>query len=123
MSAEGVSHDLEKTPAIAVLPKPAEKRSVRRFLGLGAYCRPFVQTPLQIDEPIIRLKKNTEPFFWSPDQEKDFVELKSRLEGIRIIGHFDDEADTELHRYASNVLRGALLVQWQAGIQGDLKIL
>ncbi|XP_077485165.1 uncharacterized protein LOC144095259 [Amblyomma americanum] len=78
--ARGVSPDPEKTAAVAAFPKPTDKRSLRRFLGLCAYYRRFVHTSSKLAEPLTPLTKNTEPFFWGQDQERAFTELKCRLQ-------------------------------------------
>ncbi|KAK8788355.1 hypothetical protein V5799_021870 [Amblyomma americanum] len=117
VSARGVSPDPEKTAAVAAFPKPTDKRSLRRFLGLCAYYRRFVRNFSKLAEPLTRLTKDAEPFFWGEDQERAFTELKSRLQCAPVLGHFDEEADTELHTDASNVGLGAVLVQRQDGLE------
>lgn len=52
ISAEGVRPDPEKTAAVARFPTPTDKKSVRRFLGLCAYYRRFVENFSNIAEPL-----------------------------------------------------------------------
>ncbi|KAK8771789.1 hypothetical protein V5799_024968 [Amblyomma americanum] len=117
VSAQGVSPDPEKTAAVAAFPQPTDKRSLRCFLGLCTYYRRFVQNFSKLAEPLTRLTKDSEPFFWGQDQEKAFIELKTRLQSTPIVAHFDEQADTELHTDASNVGLGAVIVQWQDGVE------
>ncbi|KAK8757404.1 hypothetical protein V5799_004966 [Amblyomma americanum] len=117
VSAKEVSPDPDKTAAVAAFPVPTYKRSFRRFLGICAYYRRFVQNFSQVAEPLTRLTKDSEPYFWRLEQQKAFVDLRTRLQSTRILGHFDESAATELHTDASNIGLGAVLVQWQEGLE------
>lgn len=117
ISAEGVSPDPEKTAAVAGFPKPTDKKAVRRFLGLSAYYRRFVENFSDIAEPLTRLTKDDEPFVWQEAQEVAFNDLRNRLQTAPVLAHFDEHADTEVHTDASNVGLGAVLVQWQDGAE------
>lgn len=117
VNSEGVSPDPDKTAAVSAFPTPTDKRAVRRFLGLCAYYRRFVANFSKIAEPLTRLTKDDVPFVWGPEQTKAFDELKMRLQTTPVLGHFDEHADTELHTDASNVGLGAVLVQWQDGVE------
>lgn len=113
VSYEGVRPDPDKTAAVASFPIPTDKKTIRRFLGLCAYYRRFVSTYSSIAEPLTRLTRDSVPFHWGPEQSAAFEDLKNRLQSPPILGHFDEDADTELHTDASNVGLGAVLVQWQ----------
>ncbi|KAK8780235.1 hypothetical protein V5799_018426 [Amblyomma americanum] len=117
VSAQGVSTDPEKTAAVAAFYQPTDKRRLRRFLGLCAYYRRFVENFSKLAEPLTRLTKDSEPVFWGQDQETAFTELKARFQSTPILGHFDEKAATELHTDVSNVGLGAVLVQWQDGVE------
>lgn len=115
ISAEGVGPDPDKTAAVARFPKPRDKKEVRRFLGLCAYYRRFIENFSKIAEPLTRLTKEEESFVWHKEQERAFEELKNRLQAPPILAHFDETADTEVHTDASNLGLGAVLAQWQNG--------
>lgn len=115
ISSEGVRPDPQKTAAVANFPQPRDKKSVRRFLGLCAYYRRFVQGFSKIAEPLTRLTKDDAPFEWKDDQERAFRELQQRLQSSPVLAHFDAHADTEIHTDASSVGLGAVLVQLQNG--------
>lgn len=117
VSAEGVRPDPEKTTAVAAFPTPADKKSVRRFLGLCAYYRRFIGNFSKIAEPLTRLTRADTPFVWSSEQETAFTELRHRLASPPVLGHFDEEAETEIHTDASNIGLGAVLVQRQEGVE------
>lgn len=71
----------------------------------------------RIAEPLQRLTKDNVPFVWEQDQQEAFCELQKRLHTPPVLGHFDEDSDTELHTDASNVGLGAVLVQWQDGAE------
>lgn len=115
ISSEGIRPDPEKTTAVQKFPKPTDKKAVRRFLGLCAYYRRFVKNFSRIAEPLTRLTKEDMPFVWSSEQENAFNELRTRLQNHPVLGHFDEEAETDIHTDASNLGLGAVLIQWQNG--------
>lgn len=57
------------------------------------------------------------PFLWTEEQEQAFTELRERLQKAPVLAHFDDDAETEIHTDASNIGLGAVLVQWQDGME------
>ena len=88
---------------------------MRRFLGLCAYYRRFVENFSKIAEPLTRLTKEGVPFVWQKEQEDAFSELRRRLQSPPILAHFDEDAKTDIHTDASNVGLGAIFIQWQNG--------
>lgn len=117
VSNTGIRPDPDKATAVRLFPIPKTKHDVRRFLGLCAYYRRFVPNFSEIAEPLQRLIKNDVTFIWGPAQSDAFHDLQRRLQTPPILGHFDTEADTEVHTDASNVGLGATLVQFQAGVE------
>lgn len=117
ISSEGVKPDPDKTAAVKNFPRPTDKKSVRRFLGLCAYYRRFVENFSVIAEPLTRLTRDNVPFAWQDDQEDAFNELRRRLQAAPILAHFDENAATDIHTDASNFGLGAVLIQWQNGTE------
>ncbi|KAK8777518.1 hypothetical protein V5799_029140 [Amblyomma americanum] len=117
VSKEGVRPDPQKTAAIEQFQPPADKKAVRRFLGLCAYYRRFVKNFSRIAEPLTQLTKADVPFKWEAPQAEAFKELQRRLQSPPILAHFDENADTEVHTDASSVGLGAVLVQKSDGLE------
>lgn len=115
VNRDGVRPDPQKTAAIANFPPPADKKAVQRFLGLCAYYRRFVRNFSQIAEPLTRLTKSNVNYEWQKPQEHSFRELQRRLQSPPLLGHFDEDADTEVHTDASGLGLGAVLVQTKDG--------
>lgn len=103
--------------AVAAFPAPTDKKSLRRFLGLCAYYRRFIENFSKIAEPLIRLTRDDAPFLWADEQSTAFAELQHRLSSPPVLGHFDEDADTEVRTDASNIGLGAILVQTQDGTE------
>ncbi|XP_037515543.1 uncharacterized protein LOC119391974 [Rhipicephalus sanguineus] len=117
ISRNGVRPDPQKTTAIAQFPQPDDKRAVRRFLGLCAYYRRFVKNFSHIAEPLTQLTKSDVPFKWEAAQRDAFKELQQRLQSPPVLGHLDENAETEIHTDASSIGLGAILVQKQEGCE------
>uniref|UniRef100_A0A224Z105 RNA-directed DNA polymerase n=1 Tax=Rhipicephalus zambeziensis TaxID=60191 RepID=A0A224Z105_9ACAR len=117
ISKSGVRPDPQKTTAIATFPPPADKKAVRRFLGLCAYYRRFVKNFARIAEPLTNLTRADVEFKWQTPQEEAFQELKRRLQTPPLLAHFDEHAETEVHTDASSVGLGAVLVQRTDGLE------
>lgn len=117
VSSHGIRPDPEKTIAVASFPRPTDKKAVRRFVGLCAYYRRFVEGFSKIAEPLTRLTKDSEAFVWREEQQRAFDTLRERLQTAPVLAHFDDASETEIRTDASNVGIGAILVQWQNGAE------
>ena len=117
INKSGVRPDPQKTAAISNFPPPADKKAVRRFLGVCTYYRRFVKNFSRTAEPLTYLTKADVEFKWETPQIEAFEELKRRLQSPPILAHFDENADTEVHTDASSVGLGAVLVQRTDGLE------
>lgn len=117
VSSAGVRPDPDKTAAVASFPTPSDKNAVRRFLGLCAYYRRFVPNFSHVAAPLTHLTKENVAFQWSDEQQRAFDRLKQSLQTSPVLGHFDQDAETEVHTDASNKGLGAVLIQKQNGTE------
>ena len=60
-------------------PRPTCEEEVRKFLGLVAFCRPFINNFEANVAPLTILLHPHAPFFWTQAQENAFCELQSQL--------------------------------------------
>ncbi|KAM7297546.1 organic cation transporter protein [Ixodes scapularis] len=97
-----VHPDPEKTRAVAAFPAPKGEKAVRRFLGHCAYYRRFVQDFARISAPLTNLTKDAEKFEWAEKQQQAFDKLKRRLQTPPVLGHVDQDAETEIHTDANS---------------------
>lgn len=117
VNQEGALSDPEKTVAIANFPPQRDQKEVRRFLGLCAYYRRFMQNLSKIAAPRTYLTKADVPFKWEIQKQQAFQQLQRRLQSPPVLAHFDEYSHTEAHTDASNVGLGTVLVQVQKGQQ------
>ncbi|UYV72451.1 hypothetical protein LAZ67_9003197 [Cordylochernes scorpioides] len=109
----GIRPDEEKIKAITEFPAPNNLQQVRSFLGLSSYYRRFIRNYADIARPLNALLSKGTKFEWNTAQEEAFRKLKIALTSKPALGHFDDDASTELHTDASGYGIGAVLAQKQ----------
>ncbi|UYV72084.1 hypothetical protein LAZ67_9001766 [Cordylochernes scorpioides] len=109
----GIRPDDEKIKAITEFPAPNNLQQVRSFLGLSSYYRRFIRNYADIARPLNALLSKGTKFEWNTAQEGAFRKLKIALTSKLVLGHFDDDAPTELHTDARRYGIGAMLAQKQ----------
>ncbi|UYV74014.1 hypothetical protein LAZ67_11001834 [Cordylochernes scorpioides] len=77
--------------------------------------RRFIRNYADIARPLNALLSKGTKFEWNTAQEGAFRKLKIALTSKPVLGHFDDDAPTELHTDASGYGIGAVLAQNQGG--------
>lgn len=117
VSHAGIKPDPDKVSAVSNFPTPADKKAVRRFLGLCSYYRRFIPNFSHIAAPLTSLTRNDVAFVWTTEQQAAFENLRRRLQVPPVLAHFDEDAATTIHTDASNVGLGAVLLQWQDGAE------
>lgn len=114
VSDDGLRADKEKLRAIEDFRRPENQSEVKSFLGLMNFMERFVFKRAERTEHLRNLA-NADKFFWSHNEEKEFVYLKTQaLKMIQKLGYFRIEDRTELFVDASPVGLGAVLVQYDA---------
>ncbi|XP_065308901.1 uncharacterized protein [Dermacentor albipictus] len=117
---QGIRPDPDKLAAIAEFSPLTDKKAVQRFLGLWAYYRRFVEGFSRITQPLTQPTRDDVPLIWACEQQQSFNEFRKCLQEAPILAHFDEDADAEIHTDASNAALGAVLVQWQAGVERSI---
>lgn len=87
VSNEGVCPDPEKTRVVEEFSPASDKKAVRRFHGLCAYSKRFVQDIAGLSAPLTHLTKETVKFEWTKEEKRSFDELKRRLQTPPILGY------------------------------------
>ncbi|UYV70237.1 hypothetical protein LAZ67_7002256 [Cordylochernes scorpioides] len=98
---DGIRPDDDKIKAVSQFPIPKNLQQLRSFLGLSSYYRRFIKNYADIARPLNSLLSKGTKFQWNTDQERAFQKLKNALTSKPVLGHFDDDAPTELHTDAS----------------------
>lgn len=111
VSGEGIRPDPEKVKAILNLAPATEKTEVRSFLGMTGYYRQCIEDYAKIAEPLIRLTRDKEPFYWGEDQEYAFNKLKQMLTNEPVMAYPRVDRPYKLYTDACTYAVGAILVQ------------
>lgn len=102
-----------KIEAIVNFPKPTDKHQLRQFLGLCSYFRKFVPHYAHLASALNELLRKGSTMIWSPEAEKAFVDIKSRLASTPILrtpnfsqpfGMAVDAADKNIGAYLFQVI-------------------
>ncbi|UYV80576.1 K02A2.6-like, partial [Cordylochernes scorpioides] len=108
---DGIRPDDDKIKAVSQFPIPKNLQHLRSSLGLSSYYRRFIKNYADIARPLNSLLSKGTKFQWNTDQERAFQKLKNALTSKPVLGHFDDDAPTELHTDASGYGIGAVLAR------------
>ncbi len=101
----------DKISAIKNFPQPQTVESVRSFLGLSGYYRPFIKGFARLASPITHLLKKEVPFHWNAPQHKSFTDLKSALINAPSLVLTEYNVPFTLYTDASALGLGAVLTQ------------
>ena len=111
VSEKGISTLPDKTEKIRDYPIPVNKKQLLRFLGMAGYYRPFIKDYAKLSEPLCRLTRQSEEYFWGPDQERSFNMLKTALTTAPILSFPDYSKEFVVATDASDVGIGGVLMQ------------
>lgn len=111
---QGLRTDPEKVSAILNYPTPKTTTEIKRLIGLVSWYRRFVKDFSSISSPINDLlhgRKKGQPIVWSPEAERAFSEIKSRLTSAPILASPDFSRPFVIQCDASDTGVGAVLYQ------------
>jgi transposase InsO family protein len=109
VSSNGIEADPTKCEAITKMPDPESKGDVRRLLGMVTYIGKFLPNLSQLTEPLRRLLKNENDFYWGEDQRKAFSEIKKAITSPPVLCHYDASKPIRVCADASSFGAGAIL--------------
>lgn len=113
-SDSGISTDPDKVKIILDYPKPRNVTEMRRFMGMASYYRIFVPNFAALASPLHELTKGgkkTTQLNWTPEAEKNFLELKTKLVSAPILTSPDFTKTFYVQCDASHDSIGAVLTQ------------
>jgi hypothetical protein len=103
VSADGIEVQPSKVSAVLDWPRPTNLHELRSFVGFCSYYRRFVQGFANLAFALHTLMRKNVKFYWGPEQEEAFVELKRRLVTAPVLTMPSDEGEYVLDTDASNV--------------------
>ena len=111
VNANGILMQEGKIKAMVDYPPPVNVKSLRRFLGMIGYYRPFIQNFSTIAHPLTELLKKDNTFSWGEEQNQAFQTLKNCLMKEPILVYPDFKEEFYLATDASSTGLGAVLMQ------------
>ena len=107
----GIHADPEKINAIKNFPTPTNQTEVRRWLGLLNQLAKFIKNLSEKTKPIRSLLQKNAVFYWGPEQEECFSDLKNLLVSTEVLCHYNTQNETRIMADASQNGLGAVLLQ------------
>ena len=107
VNAEGVATQKVTSEKITAFNRPHNVKTVKSFLGLCNYYRPFVPNFADMAKPMNRLLKKEVPFEWSEMCEEAFQQLKKLLTSPPLLIHPDIGGHFHILTDASDAACGA----------------
>ncbi|WVZ90355.1 LOW QUALITY PROTEIN: hypothetical protein U9M48_036664, partial [Paspalum notatum var. saurae] len=111
LSEKGVAVDPSKVQEVLNWDRPQTVTEIRSFLGLAGYYRRFIDNFSKIAKPMTELTKKNVKFEWSPQCEKAFQTLKSRLTSAPILTQPDITKSFDIYCDACRTSLGCVLMQ------------
>ncbi|RMB94886.1 hypothetical protein DUI87_28691 [Hirundo rustica rustica] len=103
----------ERIIGIIAIPAPKTKRDVRKLLGLFGYCRLWIDEYTQSVKFLYNKLVSPEPIEWTPDDEKQLKELKTKLSTAPVLSLPDLKKGFDLFvNTEGGVAYGVLAQEW-----------
>ena len=115
ISEFGVKPNPEKIQAVADYPVPNNPKEIKQFLGICGFYRKFIKDFSKITQPLTKLLRKEVDFCWTPEQQRSFEILKSRLTSEPLLQYPDFSKEFILTTDASNFAIGSVLSQGSLG--------
>jgi transposase InsO family protein len=101
--------------ALSQVATPTDTATLRSFLGLANYFRPFIANYAMMVKPLTAITGKGATFAWTPEREAAFQAVKEAAAGCAVLSFVDSEAELIVRTDASTVGAGAVLVQVKDG--------
>ena len=110
INENGIQADPEKTSAIRDFAVPTCQSQLRRFFGLVNYLGKFSAKLAQLTPNLRKLLGDTD-WYWSPELQQEFIDVKEEMLKAPTLASFDLEAETMISTDASSFGLGAAVLQ------------
>jgi len=111
VNERGIKASDDKINAILNMNPPTTPKEMKRLLGMVDYMRKFNPSLAEIEVPLRKLIKKNSAWYWGPEQEQAFTELKRILTSSPTLVKFDIRCSHRVTADASQHSIGAALLQ------------
>src|SRR3989454_3876138 len=111
---EGVETEPGKIEAMQNFPRPHTKKTLRSFIGLVSYYRPFIKNLSHDISAMLDLLRKGVKYVRTDKHEKGFCNIKEKLQSLPTLAYIDEGKDAPaliLQRDASNPAIAGVLSQ------------
>ena len=112
---EGVTMRKKNVESILSWKAPRSVKDVQIFIGFGNFNGRFIENFSKVYKPItdtLRTKGDKQLWFWGPEQDTAFEELKQWFTSAPILAHFYPDRKTVIETDASDFALGCILSQF-----------
>lgn len=108
---DGFKPDIDKVKAIFEMPRPEDKTSLRRFLGMVKFLSQFIRNESDITAPLRSLLATDVEWAWHPEHDAAIERLKTILTSEPVLRYYDVTKPVKIQSDASQRGLGAALIQ------------
>ena len=111
INGKGVSPCPEKTRAITNIPTPSNIKSAISFVKMAEYYRNHIRNFSTLAQPLFELSRKNAKFYWGPDQQRAFDQIKQLLANRPLLQFPNSELTFIIQVDASDYGIGAVVMQ------------
>ena len=111
VSGSTIKPDPGKIEAIVNMLPPSNKTEARRFTGMVNYLMKFSRKLAELCTPIYKVSGSKSEWYWGPDQQQAFEDVKKEMSKKPVLCTFDLRAKHRVSADASKNALGAVLLQ------------
>jgi hypothetical protein len=112
VSGVGIKPDPDKVKDVIYMMPPTTKTEARRFTGMVNYLMKFSSKLADLCVPIHEVSGQKAEWFWGPDQQEAFANVKEEIAKAPVLCTFDLKAKHRVSADASKNALGAVLLQF-----------
>ncbi|BHF81675.1 hypothetical protein SprV_0802480800 [Sparganum proliferum] len=114
VNENGRTPDPERVKAFQNMKVPKNTKELQSFMGLVSYYGPFITGLHSLKPPLSRLLCKDVEFVWSPECQKAFDAIKTKICDSTMLSHFEADKETIVQADAADYGLGGVLLQKDA---------